>query len=69
MNVNIEAERVRLQLTKEEISVKLGIASKTYTNYMRGNTPIPSDVLIEMARLFRCRTDYLLGLDAAQDTA
>ena len=69
MNVNIEAERVRLQLTKEEISAKLGVASKTYMNYVRGNTPIPSDVLIKMAHLFHCRTDYLLGLDAAQDSA
>lgn len=69
MNVNIEAERVRLQLTKEEISAKLGVASKTYTNYVRGDTPIPSDVLIKMARLFRCTADYLLGLDTGQDSA
>lgn len=69
MNVNIEAERVRLQLTKEELSVRLGVASKTYTNYVRGETPIPSDVLIKMARLFRCKTDYLLGLDTSQDNA
>lgn len=69
MNVNIEAERVRLQLTKEEISAKLGVTSKTYTSYVRGNTPIPSDVLIKMARLFRCKSDYLLGLDASQDSA
>ena len=69
MNVNIEAERVRLQLTKEELSARLGIASKTYTNYVRGNTPIPSDVLINMALLFRCNTDYLLGLDTSQNSA
>lgn len=68
MNVNIEAERARLQLTKEEISAKLGVASKTYTNYVRGDTPIPSDVLVKMAHLFRCKTDYLLGLDTGQDS-
>lgn len=64
MNVNIEAERARKQLTKEELSAKLGVASKTYTNYVRGETPIPSDVLIKMASLFHCTTDYLLGLSA-----
>lgn len=68
MNVNIEAERVRMQLTKEELAAKLGIASKTYTNYVRGDTAIPSDVLINMALLFRCKTDYLLGLEN-QDNA
>lgn len=67
MNVNIEAERARLQLTKEEISARLGVTSKTYTNYVRGETPIPSDVLIKMATLFRCKTDYLLGLNTGQN--
>lgn len=62
MRVNIEAERGRLQLTKEEISKELGISSKTYLHYIRGNTPIPSDVLVKMATLFHCSVDYLLGL-------
>ena len=69
MNINIEAERVRKQFTKEELSARLGVASKTYTNYIRGNTPIPSDVLIKMASLFHCTTDYLLGLDTGRDGA
>ena len=64
MRVNIEAERGRLQLSKEDISKELGITSKTYLSYIRGNTPIPSDVLVRMARRFGCTTDYLLGLQA-----
>lgn len=63
MNVNIEAERARFQFTKEELSSRLGITSKTYLKYIRGDTPIPSDVLLGMAKLFCCTTDYLLGLD------
>lgn len=66
MNVNIEAERVRKQMTKEELSSQLGIAARTYSNYIKGNTPIPSDVLLKMADLFHCTTDYLLGLNTAQ---
>ena len=61
MLTNIEAERGRLQLTKEEISKNLGITSKTYLAYIRGK-PIPSDVLIEMSRMFGRSVDYLLGL-------
>lgn len=68
-NVNIEVERVRQQLNKEELSKKLGITSRTYTNYVRGESPIPSDVLIKMATVFHCTTDYLLGLDTGQDSA
>jgi len=61
LNVNIEAERARKQLTKEALSTALGISSKTYGKYIRGETPIPSDVLISMADLFQCSADYLLG--------
>ena len=59
---NIEAERGRLGLSKEAISKKLRITSKTYNGYIGGNNPIPSDVLIAMADMFSCRVDYLLGL-------
>lgn len=58
---NIEAERGRIGLSKEAISKKLNITSKTYSGYVNGN-PIPSDVLVAMSELFSCRVDYLLGL-------
>ena len=53
---------VSLALALALLSLFLGITSKTYLSYIRGNTPIPSDVLVKMARLFDCTTDYLLGL-------
>jgi len=56
---NIEAERGRLQITKEEMAKMLGVTSQTYLAYTRGR-PIPSPVLIKMSRLFRCTVDYLL---------
>lgn len=63
---NIEAERVRRNYTKEDLSRELGITAKTYSAYVNEVSPIPSNVLLRMARLFHCRTDYLLGLE---DTA
>lgn len=62
MNLNIEAERARRQMTKEKVAAELGITTRTYNNYVKGDTPIPSDVLLTMADLFHCTTDYLLGL-------
>lgn len=59
---NIEAERGRLQLTKKALSAKLGITQKTYSSYIKGG-PIPSDILIQMSKVFGCTIDYLLGLD------
>lgn len=61
--INIEAERGRMQLTKEELSKKLGITSKTYLSYIRGKA-IPSDILINMSQIFNCTVDYLLGLSS-----
>ncbi len=69
MNVNIEAERARSQMTKEAVAAKIGITQKTYSNYVKGATPIPSDVLVKMANLFHCTTDYLLGRDTGQNSA
>ena len=65
MKVNIEAERARNNLTKQSISAKLGISSKTYWNYINGHTPIPSDVLLSLSDMFHCSTDYLLDDDAS----
>lgn len=58
---NIEAERARLQLTKEEMAKQLGISSKTYRSYTNGK-PIPSTILIKMSRIFNCSVDYLLAV-------
>ncbi len=69
MRNNIEAERGRLGLTKKEISLTLGISQKTYSLYIRGKNPIPSDTLLKMARLFNCSTDYLLGYDGRKNSA
>lgn len=58
---NIEAERGRMGLSKEALSRKLGITSKTYRSYINGS-PIPSDIVVKMSKLFNCSTDYLLDM-------
>ncbi len=57
---NIEAERARNGFTKEIISDKLGITPKTYYNWVNEITPIPSDKLRELSKLFKKTIDYLL---------
>lgn len=60
---NIEAERARMGLSKEEFAKALGISTKTYYNWLNGVNPIPSDVLIKMSQICKVKTDYLLGLE------
>lgn len=60
MLVNVEAERVRNQLTKEELADKLGVSLKTYYNWINEERDVPSKKLRQMALLFRTSMDYLL---------
>ena len=58
---NIEKERTQMGLNKTELSEKLGITRRHYNNYIAGNTPIPSTILIKLSQLFNCSVDYLLS--------
>lgn len=57
---NIEAERVRKRYSQENIAKELGVSLKTYQNYIKEETNIPSSILIKMARIFETDIDYLL---------
>ncbi len=57
---NIEAERVRKGLTKEELTKKIGISLKTYYNWINEETDVPSSALIKMSRMFKVEIGYLL---------
>lgn len=59
--VNLEAERGRLMLTKQEICEELGITPKTWNSYVNG-AAISSKVLVKLRELTGKTTDYLLGL-------
>lgn len=60
MYPNIEAERVRNGLKREELVEKIGISLSTYYNWLAGRTAIPSTSLKMMAQIFKTTTDYLL---------
>ena len=58
---NIEAERARNGLSQEELVQKVGYKErKSYYGWIT-NGNIPINVLIKLADLFHCTTDYLLG--------
>lgn len=57
---NIEAERVRNQLTKEDMAKKLGVSLKTYYNWVSQETDMPISFLVKISNMFGTTTDYLL---------
>lgn len=58
---NIEAERIRLGLSQEQIITNLGYKGrKSYYSWLSSGN-IPTSVLERMADMFDCSVDYLLG--------
>jgi transcriptional regulator with XRE-family HTH domain len=57
---NIDAERGRANMSKAEISSRLGIDRKTYDNWME-NGKIPASALVTLSEIFCVSIDYLLG--------
>lgn len=59
----IDSERARNNLTVAQMCEAIGIdAEKTYRNWRSELKPLPSGVIVQMARLFGCSVDWLLGL-------
>ncbi|MFN6432223.1 HTH-type transcriptional regulator ImmR [Eubacterium callanderi] len=54
--------RIQHDWTQKEAAKKLGISKTAYSHYETG-TNLPSiPTLIEIARIFHCSLDYLVGL-------
>ena len=65
---NIEAERVRYRLSKEELAKRLNISTKTYYNWINEQTDIPVVKIAIMAKMFGTDIDYLLyGMEGVPD--
>ena len=58
---NIEAERIRKQMSKEEFAAALGVNSRTIRNWQNGTTEIPLRKIKIMRDLFGVTADYLIG--------
>lgn len=49
-------------LTQKEVGAYLGIDQRVYSTYETGKQRIRVDYLIQLAKLYKTSTDYLLGL-------
>lgn len=62
---NIEVERMRKRLKKQDMCDALGVTLKTYNGYINGHS-IPSSKLMIMRDIFNCSIDYLLAAPATR---
>lgn len=59
----IESERIKRNLSRNDLASMLGVSRRTVQNWQNGKTEMPLSKLIMLSSAWNCRIDYLLGLD------
>jgi len=57
----VEELRKNAKLTQAAVGKMLGISTRGYTHYEKGDRDIPSGILIQLADFYNVTIDYLLG--------
>ena len=61
VSTKLKIERVKKNLTQQDVANYLGIKQQTYSKYEKGS-PISNDVIIKLCQLYDISADELLGL-------
>lgn len=61
MSNNIASERTKLHLSQEELGDRLHVSRDVVRNWEDGTSDIKASKLRELAELFNCSVDYLMG--------
>ena len=49
-------------LTQKQVAKILNCSQQVYSNYELGQRDIPTDILIQLSRLYKVSIDYILGI-------
>ena len=60
MLTQIEAERIRHHLTREELVKQIGVSMKTYSDWVNERHDVPGKKLFRLSQIFGCPADILL---------
>lgn len=61
---NLKTLRLHANLTQAQLAQKLGITKSVISAYETGLRMPSYDILINISRIFKVSTDYLLGVDS-----
>lgn len=50
-------------LTQQDVANKLNMSQPQYWRYEQGYRDIPTDILLNLAKMYEVSTDYILGRD------
>lgn len=63
LNIRLQEQRKLLKLSQKEVALAIGVSPSIISNYESGERTPSVECLMALAGLYRCSTDYLLGLD------
>lgn len=59
----LQEQRRLKNFSQKEVAKSIGISASIVSNYESGERTPSVEILIALARLYHCSTDYLLGFD------
>lgn len=59
----LQEQRTAHKLSQIEVALALNVSPAVISNYEKGERTPSLEMLIALARLYHCSTDYLLGFD------
>lgn len=58
----LQSQRMLHKLSQKEVASVLGVSPAVISNYEKGERTPSVEILMALASLYHCSTDYLLGL-------
>lgn len=63
LGIRLQEQRQLLKLSQKDVAKAIDVSPSVVSNYESGERTPSVEKLMALARLYRCTTDYLLGLD------
>ena len=63
----LHQQRILNHLSQKEVALTLGVSPSVVSNYETGGRTPSVEVLMALARLYHCSTDYLLGFNTREN--
>ena len=59
----LQEQRIKLKISQKEAASAIGVSASIISNYESGERTPSVENLMALASLYRCSTDYLLGIE------
>ena len=64
----LKSQRQLLKLSQKEVANAIGVSPAVVSNYENGDRSPSIETLMSLASLYKCSTDYLLGISSENNS-